>query len=496
MILTSLALLGLILFLGLRYIYSYWERHELPHIKPDIPYGNLRPVAERRECFGVTISELYRKSKEQLLGIYLFFTPAIMIRDARLAKQIMTSDFNSFHDRGVFVDERNDPFSANLFALQGKKWRNMRNKLTPTFTSGKLRNMLPTILAESKRFQDYLTRLVGDKGNLVEMRDLSSRYVIAIIASVFFGFEVDTMNDPKHPFLRVVREAVEDNFSNNIRSAAIFVCPGLLKLIRIPSLSPKVSSFMIDLVKQQMEYREKNNYSRKDFFQLLVDMRKEDLLKGEDTIGIEECAAQVFLFYIAGSETTSVSITYTLHELSHSPKVMQKLLAEIDETLAKSNGEINYDIVKGMRYLDVCIKETLRKYPGLPILNRECTQDYQVPQSKVVIKKGTQIIIPISGYGMDERYFPEPDSYIPERFFEESKNYDDNAYQPFGDGPRNCIGIRMGVFVAKAALIMLLSNFTFEATQGPKIEFAASSVTLLPKDGIKFKVGQRKIKTT
>lgn len=52
----------------------------------------------------------------------------------------------------------------------------------------------------------------------------------------------------------------------------------------------------------------------------------------------------------------------------------------------------------------------------------------------------------------------------------------------------------MGVFVAKAALIMLLSNFTFKATQGPKIEFAASSVTLLPKGGIKFKVGQRKVK--
>nr|BAI77924.1 cytochrome P450 [Culex quinquefasciatus] len=494
MILLSLALLGLILFLGLRYIYSYWERHELPHVKPEIPYGNLRPVAERRECFGVAISELYKKSTEQLLGIYLFFAPAIMVRDARLAKQIMTSDFASFHDRGVFVDERNDPFSANLFALPGKKWRTLRNKLTPTFTSGKLRNMLPTILDESKRFQDYLTRVVGDKGDTVEMRDLASRYIVDIIASVFFGFEADSMNDPEHPFRVVGREAVADSFSNNIRSAATFVCPGLLKLIQIPSTPPKISGFMIDLVKQQMEYREKNNVSRKDFFQQLVDLRKEDLLKGEDTMSIEECAAQVFLFYIAGSETTSVTITYTLHELSHNSKAMEQLVAEIDETLAKSNGEINYDIVKGMRYLDVCVKETLRKYPGLPILNRECTQDFQVPQSKVVIKKGTQIIIPISAYGMDERYFPDPDSYIPERFFEESKNYDDNAYQPFGDGPRNCIGIRMGVFVAKAALIMLLSNFTFEATQGPKIEFAASSVTLLPKGGIKFKVGQRKVK--
>ena len=52
----------------------------------------------------------------------------------------------------------------------------------------------------------------------------------------------------------------------------------------------------------------------------------------------------------------------------------------------------------------------------------------------------------------------------------------------------------MGVFVAKAALIMLLSKFTFEATQGPKVEFAPSSVGLIPKNGITFKVAQRKVK--
>lgn len=495
MLLLSLALLGLILFLGLRYIYSYWERNDLPHIKPEIPYGNLRSVAERRECFGVAISELYRKSKEQLLGIYLFFQPAILVRDARFAKQILTADFASFHDRGVFLDEKNDPFSTNLFALPGKKWRNLRNKLTPTFTSGKLRNMLPTILDEGRKFQGYLTEAVGDKGATIEMRDVASRYVVDIIASVFFGFEANSMSDPDNPFRAIGREAVSDSFTNNIRSAAVFVCPGLLKLIQIPSTPPKISGFMIDLVKQQMDYREKNNVTRKDFFQLLVDLRKEDLQKGESVLSIEECAAQVFLFYIAGSETTSITITTTLHELSHSPKVMEQLVAEIDETLTKSNGEINYDIVKGMRYLDACVKETLRKYPGLPILNRECTQDFQVPQSKTIIRKGTQVIIPILAYGMDERYFPEPDSYIPERFFEESKNYDDNAYLPFGEGPRNCIGIRMGVFVAKAALIMLLSRFTFEATQGPKIEFAPSSVGLIPKNGVTFKLALRKNKT-
>ncbi|XP_062552467.1 cytochrome P450 6d3-like [Armigeres subalbatus] len=490
MIIYTLALLWLVVVIALRYVYSYWDRNGLPSVKPHIPYGNLKTVANKTEPFGYATSALYWKSKERLLGIYLFFRPAILIRDAHLAQQIMTKDFNHFHDRGVFCNEDSDPFSANLFALPGKRWRNLRNKFTPLFTGAQLRNMMPTILDVGHKFQRFLEPF-AEKREALEIRELVGRCVLEVIASVFFGIEANSINDPNDGFSKTLRESQSDGFMNNFRATASFICPGLLKATRMTSLSPEMIQFVTNIVSNQIELREKNNTTRKDFIQLLIDLRREDSSKNEVVLNFNECAANVFLFYVAGSDTTTSAISFTLHELTQNPAAMKKLQTEIDETLEKTNGEVTYDSVKAMAYLDQCVKETFRKYPGLAILNRECTKTYSVPNSDYVIQKGTQIVIPLFAYGSDEKYFPEPDRYWPERFDKLAQNYDEKAYYPFGEGPRNCIAFRMGEMVAKICLVLMLSKFNYEATQGPKIVFAASTVGLLPKEGITLKLSTR-----
>lgn len=84
--------------------------------------------------------------------------------------------------------------------------------------------------------------------------------------------------------------------------------------------------------------------------------------------------------------------------------------------------------------------ETIRKYPGLPFLNRECTQDFAVPDIDYTIKKGTPILISLFGIQRDPSYFPNPEDYDPHRFDADVMNYDQTAYMPFGEGPRHCIG--------------------------------------------------------
>ncbi|XP_062548378.1 cytochrome P450 6d3-like [Armigeres subalbatus] len=490
MFIYTFALFWIAIAFAIRYVYSYWDRHGVPNVKPHIPYGNLKKVANQTESFGVATNELYQESKERLVGIYLFFRPAILIRDAILGHQIMTTDFSYFHDRGIYYDEESDPFSANLFALPGKPWRNLRNKFTPLFTGGQLRNMMPTIMDVGHKFQKYLEPS-AEKNEVLEMRDLVSRCVLQIIASVFFGIEANCIQDPNDSFSLTLRESQAKGFLNNVRSAATFVCPGLLKIIRTTSLTPEMINFVTGIVTEQIEYREKNNITRKDFIQLLIDLRREDSRNNEVVLSLEQCAANVFLFYVAGSDTSTSAISFTLHELTQNPETMNTLQAEIDEMLVKTNGELTYNGIKEIAYLDHCVKETLRKYPGLPILNRECTNNYAVPNSDIVIKKGTQVVLPLLAYGMDEQYFPEPERYYPERFDKSTKDYDEKAFYPFGEGARNCIGFRMGVMVTKICLVLLLSKFNFEATRGPKISFCATTVPLLPKGGIPLKISTR-----
>jgi cytochrome P450 family 6 len=85
--------------------------------------------------------------------------------------------------------------------------------------------------------------------------------------------------------------------------------------------------------------------------------------------------------------------------------------------------------------------ETLRKYPPVPMLNRECTRSYKIPGTDIVLEKGIRTVIPVLGLHHDPKYYPDPERFDPERFSEEEKMKRHHyVYLPFGEGPRICIG--------------------------------------------------------
>lgn len=86
------------------------------------------------------------------------------------------------------------------------------------------------------------------------------------------------------------------------------------------------------------------------------------------------------------------------------------------------------------------ILEALRKYPVLAHLDRRCVKAFRVPGSDFIIEKGTPILVPILGFHYDERYFPQPEKFIPERFLNKV-NSEQLIYFPFGAGPRFCLGM-------------------------------------------------------
>ncbi|XP_058055542.1 cytochrome P450 6d3-like [Anopheles bellator] len=490
MFVYTIALVAIAIFCALKYFYSYWDRHGIANIKPQIPFGNLQTVVEKKESFGIAINNLYHRTQDRLVGVYLFYRPALLIRDPHLAKRIMVNDFASFYDRGIYCNEHREPLSAHLFALPGQQWKSMRSKLTPIFTSGQLRNMFPTFLDVGKRLDECLQPLAASK-KIVDVRDISSRYVLDVIASVFFGLDTNCLGNPDDQFREALIEFNSGTFLQNIRTAGIGICPGLLKWTGINGLPPVMSKFVMDVITEQISYRERNHTSRKDFIQLLIDLRREEGKNSGNSLTIEQCAANVFLFYVAGADTSTAAISYTLHELSYQPEATAKVQREIDDLLESSHGAITYENIQEMKYLDLCVKETLRKYPGLPILNRECTIDYRVPDSDIVIRKGTQIVIPLMAISMDEKYFPDPQLYSPERFDDETKNYEPDAYYPFGVGPKNCIGLRQGVLLTKIGLILMLSKYNFYATIPQTITYEAATFNYVPKGGIPMRIELR-----
>lgn len=212
------------------------------------------------------------------------------------------------------------------------------------------------------------------------------------------------------------------------------------------------------------------------------------------SLSIEECASHLFLFYLAGFETSSSAAAYCLWELSRNPDKMAKLQQEIDINIATAHGQITYDGIREMKYLDMCVKETMRLYPAALILNRICTKEYELADMHLKIPVGTPIIVSLFGIQRDEKYFPNASQFQPERFA--SKTFKENAYFPFGDGPRACIAKRMGEVMTKLAIIQLLAKFHFQTVDSKEPEFDNRGFTLVAKGGLNLKVEKRLLATS
>lgn len=139
--------------------------------------------------------------------------------------------------------------------------------------------------------------------------------------------------------------------------------------------------------------------------------------------------------------------------------------------------------------------ETLRKYPAAPMLNRQCTKDYKLPGTNLTIEAGTGVLIPSVSIQRDAKYYPDPLQFNPDRFRAENtadKSFVDMPYMPFGDGPRNCIGMRLGKLQTKVGLMMTLQKYSFNlAQQNEELAFSAKTILLAPVRGINLKVVRR-----
>lgn len=213
----------------------------------------------------------------------------------------------------------------------------------------------------------------------------------------------------------------------------------MLDWLNMDPVNTEVTSFFLNMIQMTIKHREDNNIYRNDFMQLFIELREEEKGTGQQ-LTTEEIAANCILFYNAGTVSTSGSIGYLLYEVAAQPEIMRKLQSEIDETLEANKHVITYDMLHVMPYLDLCVKETLRKYPGLPHLNRECSVDYKLPNTHYTVKKGTSIVISVMGLHYNPKNFEDPYKFDPERFRKGKETYNKDAYMPFGEGPRQCVG--------------------------------------------------------
>lgn len=378
-------------------------------------------------------------------------------------------DFDYFQDHKSFIDEdADDLFGNTLLFLRGQKWRDMRATLSPAFTGSKIRLMFDLVSECAFGMTKYLLKESENSACMkIEMKELFSRCSTDVIATCAFGLKVNSLENKNNEFLLSGKKVFKFSIVNFI---LIRLLPKLMRLLKINFVDSSTSKYFRSLVLDTIDAREREKIYRPDMINIMMQVRKGNLagqsnsdshLPNNDGFAAvqeshigkadvtrswtdTELAAQCFLFFLAGFDTSSTVLSLLTYGIALNPDVQATLFEEINDSNNKLNGQpLNYDALQKLKYLDQVLSETMRMWPPFAITDRMCVKDYTFDynDSKLVIEKNTQIIFSIFGMHYDPKYFPNPDKFDPERFSDENKKYIvPGTYLPFGVGPRNCIG--------------------------------------------------------
>ncbi|NWU55221.1 CP3A9 protein, partial [Dromas ardeola] len=474
----------LLVFIALMVAYGFWpfgffKKLGIPGPRPLPFFGTC---LEYRKGFLEFDNSCFQKYGK-VWGIYDGRQPVVAVVDPQIIKTVLVKEcYSTFTNRRRF--DLAGVLRNAVSLAEDEQWKRIRTVLSPTFTSGKLKEMFPII----KHYGEVLVKNVQkrvEKDSSVPVKDIFGSYSMDVVTSTSFGVNIDSMNNPKDPFVREMRKLVKFNFFDPI-FIMTFVFPFLIPILAKMNVSvfpsDAVDFFMRSISKIRQDREKETHQGRVDFLQLMIESQNstshgnnED--HSDKALTDIEILAQAFIFIFAGYETTSSTLCYVAYELATHPDVQQKLLEEIDSVL-HNKAALTYDAIMQLEYLDMIVSETLRLYPLGGRLERTCKRDVEI--NGVTIPKGTIVMIPPYTLHQNPEYWPNPEEFRPERFSKENKEaIDPYTYLPFGAGPRNCIGMRFALLTLKVAITALLQHFTFQTCKETQIPLKLSSQGLL-----------------
>ncbi|KAL0106805.1 hypothetical protein PUN28_015384 [Cardiocondyla obscurior] len=236
---------------------------------------------------------------------------------------------------------------------------------------------------------EELRRLIGEASRngdqTVEVRELAAKFIIDVIGSCAFGIQINALTDDKSEFHRAAKKLSRPSYKATLWRMLRTAMPKLYKLLGVQIVDPSVTKFFTSVVSQMINQRENNGMIRHDFMDLLIELKNKGTLENgtdnsaifsdEDKQAAKEIeldeniiAAQAFVFFAAGYETSSNTIAFCLYELALNQEIQDKTRREVCDVIQAQGGKLTYDAVQEMKYLDMVISGTVLIYLSLYLI--------------------------------------------------------------------------------------------------------------------------------
>ncbi|XP_064622851.1 cholesterol 24-hydroxylase-like [Lineus longissimus] len=351
-------------------------------------------------------------------------------------------------------------------------WAHRRTIIAPAFHRRLLLNHINDFNQGADRLMSKL-RSMASKDKPVKMLHQFNRAALDIIGKVAFGMDVDSLHNECSPFPNAIHTAME-GFSEYTKNP-------------LSGINPFLRSFHKD-VRQAIRFL-------RDTGQRCFQERIRQLEAGEDcpvdvlTLAIKaaetdkgfdlEALLDDFVtFFIAGQETTAITLSFTVMELGRHPDVLERLREEVQEQIGDKE-VITYEDVSKLEYMNMVLRESLRLYPPSPMTFRKTLQTQDI--GGYTMPSGTTVLLSTYISSRLEQFFPDHTTFDPERFNPNNEIRPSlYACYPFSIGHRNCVGQQFAQLEAKIILSKFIREFDFVLDSDQSLE-AEQIATLRPK---------------
>jgi len=390
-----------------------------------------------------------------------------VVSDPGLIQRVMSTRMKNYPKSELGYDAFRPLLGQGLVLASGEDWRRQRTTLNRAFRTEILDEIVEISLSAADRL---IQRLDGE---IVDMSEAFRSLTLQVISRAVTSLPPDVCESV---FPRLFVPAVEE-INKRIWAPYRAWMPTRSRA-RFNRAIGELDDFLQGVVTQRWDatvIREEPDILDR----IVTGFRADGMERGSVIPMIRD---QIKTFIFAGHETTSMMLTWAVHELTRRPELAAQVRAEADELLDGS--AVNTGDLKGLRWTDAVLKEALRYYSLVPVLSRQVLEDDEY--EGVQLRAGAIVAISIIGAHNDVDAWGDPEAFRPQRFFEPLKV--PWAYLPFARGPRNCVGENFAMVEAKLVLARLIQRLDISPAPDTEVVPEPRDVPTGPVGGLPVRV--------